>query len=95
MKVLFVTPRYDPGAIGGAESAARLLAEHLAAEPGFEVAAYSTCALDHLGWENQLAPGTTTVNGVTLTRFEVAEPRSEDFFKLDDRLRRSPRRVTW
>jgi glycosyltransferase involved in cell wall biosynthesis len=95
MKVLFVTPRYDPGAIGGAESAARLLAEHLAAEPGFEVAAYSTCALDHLGWENNLAPGTTTVNGVTLTRFEVAEQRSEDFFKLDDRLRRSPRRVTW
>lgn len=95
MKVLFVTPRYDPGAIGGAESAARLLAEHLAAEPDFKVAAYSTCALDHLGWENQLEPGSSEVNGVALTRFEVAEPRTEEFFKLDGRLRRSPRRVSW
>jgi glycosyltransferase involved in cell wall biosynthesis len=95
VKVLFVTPRYHPGAIGGAEAAARRLAEHLAAEPGFEVAAFSTCALDHLGWENQLEAGTTNVNGVTLTRFEVAEPRTEEFAKFDGLLRRWPRQVTW
>jgi glycosyltransferase involved in cell wall biosynthesis len=95
MKVVFVTPRYDPAAIGGAESAARLLAEHLAKQPGFEIAAYSTCALDHITWENELPTGVSVMNGVALTRFSVAEPRRFEFFKLDARLRRSPRRVTW
>jgi glycosyltransferase involved in cell wall biosynthesis len=95
MKVVFVTPRYDPAAIGGAESAARHLAEHLATEPGFEVAAYSTCALDHITWENELPAGESVMHGVTLSRFRVAEERRVEFFKFDDRLRRSPRRVSW
>ena len=95
MKVVFVTPRYDPGAIGGAESAARSLAEHLAAQPGFEVAAFSSCALDHLTWENELPAGDTAMNGVTVTRFEVAAPRELAFFDLDERLRRAPRHVSF
>ncbi len=95
MRVVFVTPRYDPAAIGGAEAAARLLAEHLAQEPGFEVCAYSTCSVDHLSWENQLSPGSAVLNGVRLTRFEVAEPRRQEFFDLDAELRGSPRRFSW
>lgn len=95
MNVVFVTPRYGPEVMGGAESASRLLAEHLAAEPGFEVSAYSTCALDDLTWENELPPGDTVMNGVSLTRFEVAGRRPEAFFKVDGRLRRSPRHVSW
>ena len=95
MKVVFVTPRYGPEIMGGAESASRTLAEHLAAEPGFEVAAYSTCALAHLTWENQLPAGDTDMNGVTLTRFKVASERQEEFFKFDGKLRRSPRHVSW
>lgn len=90
MRVVFVTPRYDPGAIGGAEAAARLLAEHLAREPDIEVSAYSTCALDHLNWENQLPPGSVTLNGVHVTRFTVVEPRRRAFFDLDARLRGAP-----
>ncbi|MGH8995593.1 MAG: glycosyltransferase family 4 protein [Acidimicrobiales bacterium] len=95
MRVVFVTPRYDPAAIGGAESAARLLAEHLAAEPGFEVSAYSTTALDHLSWKSELDEGRSEMNGVTVHRFAVAEPRRYEFFKFDGQLRRSPRHVTW
>jgi glycosyltransferase involved in cell wall biosynthesis len=95
MKVVFVTPRYGPEIMGGAESAARLLAEHLAAVPGFEVAAYSTCALDHITWENELAAGTTDMHGVTLTRFPVSRRREDVFFRFDGRLRLSPRHVTW
>ena len=34
MKLAFVTPRYGLDVIGGAESAARMLAERLAAQPG-------------------------------------------------------------
>jgi glycosyltransferase involved in cell wall biosynthesis len=95
MRVVFVTPRYGPEVVGGAESAARTLAEHLATEPGFEVAAYSTCALDQRTWENDLPPGVTEMNGVILTRFEVAHARQEEFFKVDGKLRRSPRHVSW
>jgi glycosyltransferase involved in cell wall biosynthesis len=95
MRVLFVTPRYDPAAIGGAESAARLLAEHLAQEPGYEVCAYSTCSVDHLSWENQLPPGSSILNGVHLTRFEVAEPRRQAFFDLDAKLRGFSRHFSW
>jgi glycosyltransferase involved in cell wall biosynthesis len=95
MKVVFVTPRYGPEVMGGAESAARLLAEHLAAQPGFEVAAYSTCALDHITWENEVPAGTTDMNGVTLTRFAVARRREEEFFRFDGKLRLSPRHVSW
>lgn len=95
MKVVFVTPRYDPAAIGGAEAAARLLAEHLAARPGFEIEAYSTCAVDYLSWKNELPAGRFEMNGVALTRFPVASERQYEFFKYDSRLRRSPRHVTW
>jgi glycosyltransferase involved in cell wall biosynthesis len=72
-----------------------LLAEHLAAQPGFEVAAYSTCALDHITWENEVPAGTTDMNGVTLTRFAVARRREEEFFRFDGKLRLSPRHVSW
>ncbi len=95
MKVVFVTPRYDPSAIGGAESAARLLAEHLAARPGFEVEAYSTCAVDHLSWKNELPAGRSEMHGVTVHRFPIAKEREIEFFLFDGRLRRSPRHVTW
>ena len=95
MKVVFVTPRYGPEVMGGAESASRLLAEHLALEARFEVAAYSTCALDHLTWENELPAGHSVMNGVALTRFEVAAKRELSFFTLDERLRRAPRHVSF
>ena len=65
MKVTFVTPRYGPEVMGGAETAARQLAEHLVAEIGWEAEAYSTCALDHVTWDDVLDPGTATFNGVT------------------------------
>ena len=57
MKVVFVTPRYGPQVMGGAETAARQLAEHLIAETDWEAEAYSTCALDPHTWADELEPG--------------------------------------
>ena len=71
MKVAFVTPRYGPEVMGGAETAARQLAEHLVAETGWEAEAYSTCALDPLTWDDVLEPGDTEINGVPVHRFAV------------------------
>ncbi len=69
MKVAFVTPRYGPEVMGGAETAARQLAEHLVAEIGWDVEVFSTCTLDHITWEDVLEPGDSELNGVTVHRF--------------------------
>ncbi len=94
MKIAFVTPRYGPEVMGGAESAARQLAEHLVAA-GFEVEVYSTCALDHITWEDVLDPGDSTLNGVRVHRFPAVTGRTLDFYALDGRLRTAPTHATW
>ncbi len=94
MRVAFVTPRYGPEVMGGAETAARHLAEHLVAECGWEVEVFSTCALDHVTWEDILPPGDSTLNGVLVHRFESAAGRHDDFYGLDGRLRLAPAEAT-
>ena len=90
MKLAFVTPRYGTEVIGGAETAARMLAERLCLRPGWDVEVLTSCALDHLTWENTEAPGTSTLNGVTVHRFPTAARRQLDYFELDAKLRVSP-----
>lgn len=90
MKVAFVTPRYGPEVMGGAETAARQLAEHLVAECGTEVEVFSTCALDHITWEDVLLPGDSDLHGVTVHRFRSAAGRLPEFYELDARLRVAP-----
>jgi glycosyltransferase involved in cell wall biosynthesis len=90
MKVAFVTPRYGVEVMGGAESAARQLAEHLVADQGWEVEVFSTCALDHLTWDNVLPPGDGVLNGVTVHRFASRSGRVGAFYELDSRLRMAP-----
>ena len=59
MKLVFVTPRYGTEVIGGAETAARMLAERMCQVPGWEVEVLTSCALDHLTWENTEPAGTS------------------------------------
>jgi len=94
VKLTFVTPRFGTEVIGGAETAARMLAERLAQRPGWEVEVLTSCALDHLTWENTEAPGTSVINGVTVRRFPTATPRTLDYFALDGQLRVSPGTAT-
>jgi glycosyltransferase involved in cell wall biosynthesis len=90
VKLVFVTPRYGTEVIGGAETAARMLAERLCLRPGWEVEVMTSCARDHLTWENTEAPGTSVLNGVTVRRFPTASRRLLDYFELDAKLRVSP-----
>jgi glycosyltransferase involved in cell wall biosynthesis len=90
MNVAFVTPRYGVEVMGGAESAARQLAEHLVTECGWQVEVYTTCALDHITWDNVLPAGDSTLNGVIVHRFASASGRVPEFYELDGRLRMAP-----
>ena len=58
-KVAFVTPRYGPEIMGGAETAVRQLAEHLCALTDWEAEVHTTCASDAITWADELEPGTT------------------------------------
>ncbi|MGD0882106.1 MAG: glycosyltransferase family 4 protein [Acidimicrobiales bacterium] len=94
MKLAFVTPRYGSEVIGGAETAARMLAERLCLRAGWQVEVLTSCALDHLTWENTEPEGTTVIDGVTVRRFPTASPRTLDYFALDGELRVAPETAT-
>lgn len=91
MKVVYVTPRYGEEVVGGAEHAARMLAERLVSQLGWEVEALTSCALDAGTWENALRPGEQRVNGVTVRRFATSGPRSREFLDLSWKVHRNPR----
>ena len=55
----------------------------------------TSCALDHLTWENVEPAGTSVLNGVTVHRFPTASRRLIDYFTLDGRLRVAPERPPW
>jgi glycosyltransferase involved in cell wall biosynthesis len=93
MKLSFVTPRYGTGVIGGAETAARMLAERLCRRPDWEVEVLTSCAMDHLTWENTEPAGTSTINGVTVQRFPTSGRRQLDYFDLDAKIRLAPSAV--
>lgn len=77
-RIAFVVPRYGPEIVGGAETLARRFAERLPRDR-FEVEVWTTCALDHHTWRNELPPGEVEIDGVLVRRFEVA-PRNVDRF---------------
>src|SRR6516165_4408884 len=94
MKVAFVTPRYGPQVMGGAETGARQLAEHLLAHTDWEAEVHTTCALDAITWADELEPGTSLVNGVPVHRHPSAHGRLREFYELDGLTRLAPGTAT-
>jgi glycosyltransferase involved in cell wall biosynthesis len=66
----FVSPRYGPGVVGGAETLVRRMAVKLA-ERGHRITVLTTCATSHFTWENSLPPGESKDGAVTVVRFPV------------------------
>ena len=83
MKITFVTVRYGPAVVGGAEQACRQLAEHLAAD-GVDVGVHTTCAVDAVTWADVLPAGRSVEAGVTVHRHRSTSGRDPHF---DDRSR--------
>lgn len=94
MKVTFVVPRYGPAIIGGAETAARQLAEGLVAEKGWEVEVLTSCAEDFVTWADVLSEGIDQVNGVTVRRFRSQSGRDPSFHPLSASLLADPSRAS-
>ena len=90
MKVAYVVPRYGGQIRGGAETGARMMAEHLVADRGDEVEVFTTAALDALTWRDELPPGTETLNGVTVHRIASEAGRAEGFHPLSGALLADP-----
>ncbi len=94
MRVGFVVPRYGERVTGGAEVAAKLLAEHLVAIAGYECEVFTTAALDAATWRDELDVGTTVEHGVTVHRFASAAGRGTDFAPWDARVLNDPGALT-
>jgi glycosyltransferase involved in cell wall biosynthesis len=72
-RVAIVVQRYGQ-VTGGAERHAQQLAEHLA--PHWELTLLTTCAKNHLSWENVFPPGPDRVDGLQVLRFPVTRTRN-------------------
>lgn len=72
--IAIVVPRYGEEILGGAETLARGLAESLV-DRGLEVDILTTCARDHLTWQNYYRPGSEIINYVHVRRFPVNRDR--------------------
>lgn len=72
-RVGIVVQRYGE-VTGGAERHAQQLAEHLA--PHWDLTLLTTCAKNHLSWENVFPPGPDRVDGLPVLRFPVTRTRN-------------------
>lgn len=68
LRLGLVVPRFGEQLWGGAELHARWLAERLS-EVGHEVDVFTTCAVDHRSWLNELPPGLESYKGLRVFRF--------------------------
>lgn len=73
LRIGIVVQRYGLEVLGGAEDAARALAEQLTALA--EVHVITTCATQYTTWASVYPPGVSELNGVMVHRFPVDQPR--------------------
>ncbi len=94
MRLDLVVPRYGPEVIGGAETAARLLGEHLVDRRGWEVTVRTTCARDFVTWAEVDEPGTSWEAGVRVERYRSTAGRDPSFHPLSAALLADPAAAT-
>ncbi len=82
--VAVVVQRYGE-VTGGAEKHAEMIAERLAEE--WDVTVLTTCAKDHLSWENHFEPGESRHGAARVLRFPTSRPREMRWFNALSRKR--------
>ncbi len=85
MRLAFVVPRYGEDVVGGAETLARGLAEHLP-KHSYSVDILTTCAKSHFTWENYYPEGIDLLNGLEVRRFRVNRRDIAAFLDIQRRI---------
>jgi glycosyltransferase involved in cell wall biosynthesis len=93
MKLGLVVPRYGIDVVGGIEHWLRSLCEHLVALKGWDVEVFTTCAVSAATWANDLPPGTSELDGVTVHRYRSVSGRDPRYLELDAQIRQCPELV--
>lgn len=83
-KIAFVNQRYGLEVNGGSELYTRQVAEHLT--DFYDVHVITTCALDHVTWNNYYKPGEEIINNVTVHRFKTDLSRASNFSQLTEQV---------
>jgi glycosyltransferase involved in cell wall biosynthesis len=86
LRLLFVVQRFGPEVRGGAEQAAREVAQRLAAR-GHRIEVLTTTARSYVDWSGDLPAGTEEIAGVVIHRLAVHPERDPELFgRLHHRL---------
>lgn len=94
MKLAFVVTRYGTEVVGGAEYAARMLAERVVSHLGWPVEVLTTCAVDGRTWADHYPPGEVVLNGVRVRRFRSLAGRDPGFEAFSSRVLAAPGSAT-
>lgn len=94
VKLGWVVPRWGPQVAGGAEVAARWLAERLLQQRGWTSEVFTSTAVDNNTWAPELEPGDEEINGVTVHRIECSANRIADDIDLHRRATSTPDSVS-
>lgn len=89
-KIAAVLPRYGESLGGGAEALTKALLENLREDAGDEIErieVWTTCALDHRTWNNELPPGRSEVGGIEVLRFPVDQRNLDVFIRAEHAMR--------
>ena len=86
-RVAFVVQRFGPEIVGGAEALARLICYDLASNLGWKIDVYTTTAISHQTWKNELPTGTSNDGPLTILRFPSITRRWPAFSIIDRVLR--------
>ncbi len=81
----FVSPRYGPEVIGGAETVVRQLAQRLV-KRGLGLEVLTTCAVDHYTWENAYPEGARQEEGVLVRRFAIQRGKGLEHRSIGSRI---------
>ncbi|MFH2067798.1 MAG: glycosyltransferase family 4 protein [Pseudomonadota bacterium] len=88
-KVAFIVQRYGPDINGGAEYECRQIAELM--NDVWEIDVLTTCANDYMTWKNFYPKGKEIINGVSVHRFPVREPRNvKKFNRISEKILHVP-----
>jgi len=90
VKLGLVVPRYGADLVGGIEHWLRLLCEHLVALKDWDVEVFTTCAVSAATWADELVPGDSDLNGVTVHRRRSVSGRDPRSGELGVVVRRGP-----